>query len=123
MKLLTKDGSVEDLRVLKERLEENGIPAFIQGEETARMIVPVFLLRPTLWIYIDEQLDDAIQLIQNPEHRVRNRVDVEEFYRLQPSEREQRKALNKVLMQVALFMALLMVGIYLIIRYLQGVNT
>jgi hypothetical protein len=123
MKMLTKDGSMEDLQELKQRLEENGIPAFIQGADTARMIIPVFLLRPTLWIYIDEQLEDAEQLMGNPGHIVRHGVDVEEFYNLQPSEGEQRKALNKVLIQALLFLLALMVGIYWVIEFLQKTNT
>jgi hypothetical protein len=123
MKMLTKDGSMEDLQELKQRLEENGIPAFIQGADTARMIIPVFLLRPTLWIYIDEQLEDAEQLMGNPGHIVRQGVDVEEFYNLQPSEGEQRKALNKVLIQALLFLLALMVGIYWVIEFLQKTNT
>jgi hypothetical protein len=122
MKMLTKNGDMESLRVLQERLEQNGIPAFIQGADTARMIIPVFLIRPTLWIYIDEQYDDALGLISNPEHVVRNRVDVEEFYTLQPSEGEQRKALNKVLIQALLFLLALMGGILFVIWYLQGAH-
>jgi hypothetical protein len=83
----------------------------------------VFLVRPTLWIYIDEQYEDALELIQNPEHVVRNGVDVGEFYELQPSERDQRKALNKVLIQGLLFLLALMGGILLFIWYLQRANT
>jgi tRNA U34 5-carboxymethylaminomethyl modifying GTPase MnmE/TrmE len=123
MKMLLKDGDMEGIRELKQRLEENGIPASIQGTDTARMIIPVFLIRPTLWIYIDEQYGDALELIRNPEHIVRNGVDVEEFYKLQQSEPDQRKALNKVLLQVLLFALALMAGMLLVIWYLQGVNT
>jgi hypothetical protein len=123
MKMLLKDGEMEGLRMLKQRLEENGIPSFIQGADTARMIIPVFLIRPTLWIYIDEQYGDALELIQNPDHVVRNGVDVEAFYELQPPERDQRKALNKVLIQGLLFLLALMGGILLFIWYLQRANT
>lgn len=122
MKMLIRDEDRQYLQSLKERLEENGIPSFVQGEETARMIVPV-LLRPTLWVYIDDQFDDALELIHNPDHVVRIRIDVEEFYKLQPPEREQRRALNKVLIQVLLFLLALMAGIYLVIRFLATVNS
>ena len=77
MKMLIRDGDKQYLISLKERLEENGIPAVIQGEDTARMTIPAFLLEPTLWVYLDEQFEDAVQLINNPDYQVTSAIDVE----------------------------------------------
>jgi hypothetical protein len=94
MKLLAKNGDVQYLQSLRQRLEENGIPATIQGENTARMLVPSVAFEPTLWVYIDEQYAEARELLGDPEHVVSNRVDVSSFYANLPSESEQRELLS-----------------------------
>lgn len=47
MKMLTRNENTGYLTDLKDLLEENGIPSVIHGAETARMIIPAFLLEPT----------------------------------------------------------------------------
>ncbi|MET0071236.1 MAG: DUF2007 domain-containing protein [Candidatus Thiodiazotropha sp.] len=90
MKMLTRDSNVLHLQSLKERLEANGIPSVIQGTETARMIIPRFFFEPTLWIYLDSQVDDALKLIDDPDHKVTTGIDIADFYARQPSEAELR---------------------------------
>jgi len=80
MKLLTKSSDTSYLHTLKGLLEDNGIPASISGENTARMITPFLMTQPSLWVYLDEQLEEASKLINNHEYIVENRIDVEEFY-------------------------------------------
>jgi len=95
-----------------------GIPAVIQGENTARMIVSFFAFQPTLRIYIDEQFDDAVQLVSNAEHVVRTGIDIEAFYREQPGAGEQSNELNAALIHLALFLGLIMLGIFVFIKIL-----
>ncbi|MBT2969958.1 MAG: DUF2007 domain-containing protein [Candidatus Thiodiazotropha sp. (ex Ctena orbiculata)] len=113
MKMLTRDSNVPNLQSLKERLEANGIPSVIQGTETARMIIPRFFLEPTLWVYLDSQLDDALKLIDDPGHNVTTGIDIDDFYAEQPSEDELRSAVTHTI--VNLFAIVLMVALIVFI--------
>ncbi len=117
--MLTRDSDRNYLIELKQRLEENGIPAVIQGENTARMIVPIFLLQPTLWVYLDEQFEDAVELMGNPDHQVSSGIDIEEFYALQPSAEQQAQDLNAALLHLLLIVGAVMVGMYVLIKVLE----
>jgi hypothetical protein len=56
-------------------LEDNGIPVFQQqGSRDPRGAQATF-------VCIDSQYDDAIALLANPNHEVREPVDVQEFHR------------------------------------------
>ena len=123
MKMITRDHNVQYLETLKVRLEGNGIPAVIQGQNTARMIVPISVFQPTLWIYIDEQFDDAVQLIENPAHIVTSGIDMEAFYNDQPNELEQHDNLNAALIHLALFVGLIMLAIFVFIKILNWLQT
>jgi hypothetical protein len=109
MKMIIEDGNLIYLESLRERFEENGIPAVIQGTETARMITPTTLVDPTLWVYLNEQFEDALQLIKNPSHMVATSIDVEQFYSSQPSEEEQSSRLNNL---VASFFVYFLIGLF-----------
>jgi len=88
MKMLTRDGDQIYLESVMELLESNGIPASIQGTETARMIYPRVVFEPSLWIYLNGQFEDAVNLINDPNYKVTAGIDVEEFYSNQPTKEE-----------------------------------
>ena len=69
-----------ELIALRDLLEANGIPAMIQSDDTGRMLTPLLTRGQSLWIYIDNQEDEARALLEDPEHVVANPVDVEAFY-------------------------------------------
>jgi hypothetical protein len=119
MKMLTRNGNKEYLNSLKEILEKNGIPAVIQGIETARMIIPTVIFEPSLWIYINGQLEDARNLIINPDHYVTTGIDIEEFYSSQLTEEEQSTQLNNVLASIAVY-ALLGILVFWVFLSLVG---
>ncbi len=119
--MLTRDGDKNHLESLKELLENNGIPAIIQGENTARMIIPRVLLEPTLWIYIDDQFEDALKLIDNPDHVVTTGIDMDLFYESALSESEQKNALNEGLKHIAIYTGAVMLGMYVVIKVLEMV--
>ncbi len=121
MKLLTRNGDMQYLQSLKLRLEEQGIPANIQGENTARMIVPQSAFEPTLWIYIDDQYDEAKELIENSGYAVKNQIDVTEFYEDMPTETEQRKVLNSAFLHLGWVVGLVVLGLLLLIKVLYSI--
>ncbi len=121
MKMLTRDSDNKNLASLKERLENSGIPAVIQGKETARMTVSWFLLEPTLWIYLDHQFEDAIRLMDNPDHVVTTGIDIEQFYSSALSNSAQKKALNEGLKQIAIYVSALIFGMFILVRILDKI--
>lgn len=119
MKMLTRDSDTHYLYGLKDRLERHGIPAVVQGEETARMIIPRFGFQPTLWVYIDEQYEEAIKLIENPEYKVQAPVDIEVFREMEPDETVKRSELNAALLHLLLYLGAIMLGVVAIIWFLR----
>ena len=96
-----------------DRLIESGIPVF---EPSKYSNVPGFKVGPrhrVLAIWLDHQYEDAIALLRNPSHAVKNPVDVDEFARLQDQadgsfedkvDRVTEKALNWVFALIAIAM-------------------
>ena len=52
-----------ELIALRDLLEANGIPAMIQSDDTGRMLTPLLTRGQSLWIYIDNQEDEARALL------------------------------------------------------------
>ncbi|MES9852197.1 MAG: DUF2007 domain-containing protein [Candidatus Thiodiazotropha sp. L084R] len=119
MKMLTSNSDVHYLNTLKALLESNGIAAVVQGENTARMILPRFGFQPTLWVYVDEQYQDALQLLDNPDYKVESPIDIEAFKEMEPDEFQQRKQLNAALRHLMLYLGVIMLGVIAIIWMLQ----
>jgi|GEM_PF-1582173 len=61
-------------------LELNGVPPYIKDAGT--WSDPC---RTALVVLIPEQVDDAIELLKNPDHQVQNPVDMEQFYEIENS--------------------------------------
>lgn len=123
MKLLTKDQDNQYLQALKQLLESNGIPAVIQGENTARMLPPFLMTHAGLWVYLDHQFEDAVKLMMDPNHQVTTSIDINEFHKSQPTEGEQNSSLNKALIDLALFVIVICIGIFALIKLLTLLST
>ena len=117
--MLTRDSDLQYLENLKDLLEVNGIPAVIQGRNIARMITSRMIFEPTLWVYVDEQFDDALELMENPDHVVVNPLDIEKVKSLLPDESQRRNNLNAALRQLLIFVGFIIVGIFLLVKILQ----
>ncbi len=75
------------------RFEASGVPVFVQSDftrtdPTSRLANYGYRIH----IWIDEQLEDAKQLIENPDHEVKNPIDVQEFYALLNKQDEVKEA-------------------------------
>lgn len=116
MKLLTKSADTIHLHILKDMLEANGIPAVIQGANTARMISPFLMTEPSLWIYLDEQQLDAEKLILDSNYEVKNKVDVDEFYRATKEVSENPKRLNDLLLNWVVGLGVFLLVLFAIVR-------
>lgn len=114
MKLVTKHGNVHYLESLRQRLEENGIPAVIHGTETARMIVPTIVFEPSLWVFLNEQHEDAVNLVNDPHHTVTTGIDVDTFYAQQPSEAEQNAQLINLVGSITV---VILIGVFAVFLF------
>jgi hypothetical protein len=119
MKLVKKGADASHLHILKDLLESNGIPAFINGENTARVMTPFIMTEPGLWIYLDEQFDEALKLLKDPDYEVRNRVNMEQFYGEARKITGQPERLNNALVDLAFTMGLVVLALLVLIKFLQ----
>ncbi len=122
MKLIIKNTDTEELYILKNLLESNGIPVFISGEDTAR-VLPFLMSKPGLWIFLDEQYDEALKLINDPAYEVSNKIDIDEFYEAAHDSSRDSKSLNSTLAGLALFMGLLILVLFIVINILQWLQS
>jgi hypothetical protein len=76
MRYLTSADSQQELLGLKELLTDSGIPALLQTE-----LAPYS--KATLFVLIDAQYDDAVQLMNDPMHPVARPVDSDMLARLE----------------------------------------
>ena len=121
MKRVIKSIDASQLHVLKDLLETNGIPALINGENTARMITPFLMTEPSLWVYLDEQRDEALKLIEDPDYEVLNKVDMVEFYKVADTVTDKPESLNTALVYLAATMAVVLLGLFVLVQVLEWV--
>lgn len=123
MKLVTRSMEINYLLAMKDLLEANGIPAVIQGDNTARMITPLLVSEPSLWVYIDSQVEEARALLDDPDYEVVDRIDVAAFYAANRPITEGHSVLNRALLRLGLYAGLLLLGMFLLIQLLQWLAT
>ena len=81
MKLVCKCSEIIEAERIKHLLEDKGIPANITGQASYHLHLAAMVSRPlAIWVYVDEQIDDAKALVNNPEHVVYNAINIEYFY-------------------------------------------
>lgn len=122
MKLIISDADNSDLEAMKELLEINGIPAFINGKNTSR-IMPFMITKASLWIHLSEQENEALLLIHNHDYEVKNKVDMDEYYKIKNEFKNNPKNLSNALGKLAVFMGAIMLGIFVLAKVLQWLNT
>ncbi|MET0064751.1 MAG: DUF2007 domain-containing protein [Candidatus Thiodiazotropha sp.] len=119
MKLVTKNNDTNTLYTLKGLLEENGIPAFVTDEHAVRMVNPILFSGASLWVYVNEQWEDAMVLLEHPDHEVANPLDVDRFYAtLQADETPLR---NKALLRLFGVVLMWVLGLLLLVMLLQRI--
>ncbi len=118
MKMITTSSDVAYLGSLQARLEQCGIPAVVQGENTARMITSMLMTQPSLWIYLDDQFEDALALVNDPDHQVAEPIDVDEFYRLNENVSNDTALMNEALVRLAVTAAGWLLAFYILFRLL-----
>jgi len=122
MKLIISDADNSDLEAMKELLELNGIPAFINGKNTSR-IMPFIITKASLWVHLSEQANEALLLINNHEYEVKNKVDMDEYYKIKNEFKNNPINLNGALVNLAVFIGAIMLCMFVLAKVLQWLNT
>jgi hypothetical protein len=120
MKLLTKSTDINHLYILKDLLEANGIPAMVKGDNTARMITPFLMTEPSLWVYLDDQFDEAEALILDPDYQVENGIDMGEFHSATREISTNPKHLNVALLNLGVGFTAILFVLFLLIMWLSA---
>jgi hypothetical protein len=109
MKLLFESTDRDEIYSTRILLESRGIPVFIGNEDSAINFGPLHPARNySLWVYIDEQCEDALALLDNIDHEVRRPVDIEKYSQSleQLSTQNRQKLFNGLMLALILAIAL-----------------
>lgn len=83
------------------------------------MITPFALTGPSLWVYLDNQLGEAIKLVNDPGYQVIDKVDVNEFYAVTKQTSDSRYSLNAAFIHLGITMTFIILGMLALIKFLQ----
>ncbi len=100
-------------------LELRGIPTFIGSENSGPAFGFIAANKYTIWVCLDEQYQDAVALLDNPDHEVTTGIDVDEYYKA--VEEQTKKTTNKTKDGLMLGLVLFAIFIFVIWAYGRGV--
>ncbi len=74
MKLVTEFPHLDDAEACAATLEAKGIATYVSNRHTNQLLQPFHRANSFagLWVVVDHQLDDALALLDNPDHVVRD---------------------------------------------------
>ena len=78
MELVYQTSDKQEANNIVSLLETNGIPAFITNENSNNLR-KWGMSGMGIFVHVNEQKNEAIKLINNPEYKVRNKVDISRF--------------------------------------------
>ena len=122
MKLIISDADNHELEAMKELLEKNGIPAFINGKNTSR-IMPFIITKASLWIHLSEQENEALLLINDPDYEVKNKVNMDEYYKIKNEFKNNPENLSNALGEMLVFIGAIMVSMFVLAKVMEWLNT
>ncbi|MCX7112107.1 MAG: hypothetical protein NTX45_18680 [Proteobacteria bacterium] len=79
MKILFHSFDRPDMYDAKLLLDAKGIPSFIGSESSGPALGFIYANKYTLWVCLDLQYDDAKAVLKNPDHEVKEPVDIIDF--------------------------------------------
>lgn len=117
MKLLYRANSLEEANEVKSSLELAGVPVLISGENFSGLRIPFFPNNLGIFIYLDEQYNDALKVMADPDYRAKSAVDIEEFYKLLDSD-EFRHNINTGYLAIFGWLISIILLLILLLNYL-----
>ena len=81
------------------------------------------MTEPSLWVYLDDQLDEALKLLEDPDYEVINKVDMAEFYEVADNIAGQPASLNAALVYLGVTMGLVLMGLVVLFKALEWMTT
>ena len=118
MKLIHKANNLKGAEDIKTLLENAGIPVSISNKGLARLRVLFIPHLLGVFIYNSSQYQDAIALLKDKNHIVRNPIDIDAFYKSinsQDMKAAAHEAMNRFLLGMILFGVICGLLIYVLI--------
>ena len=109
MKIVFHSTDKTEVYSAKLLLAGKGIPTFIGGENSGPALGFVYADKYTLWACLESQYDDAIAVLKDPDHEVKEPVDQIEF---QDYIDFSMKDINKVLLEKIMWPAMIILCIF-----------
>lgn len=94
MKFVYKASTLEGANEIKALLDNAGIPTSVSNSSFASLNLFFIPHSPGIFIYNPAQYQDAIALINNPDHIVSDPIDTEDFYNSLNSKQATKSAYN-----------------------------
>ena len=79
MKILFHTREKQEIYTARVLLAVKGIPTFIGSESSGPALGCLFADQYTLWVCLDNQYQDAVDVLANQEHEVKQPVDVQDY--------------------------------------------
>ena len=118
MELVYTTSSIDEANEIKDKLENAGIPVMITGENVSRIQLPFLSSNLGVFVYINNQYDDAMAVIKNSDHQVTTAVDIVAFYKVMESN-EMKYYLDNKTNQIIIGLFSIIVFILLVIIVLD----
>ena len=120
MKEVYRANSLEEANEIKTRLESAGIPVMLSNEHFSALRLPFFPANLGVFIYLDEQYNDARKVLSDPEYLPGSAIDIERFYQLLDSD-EFRHNVNSSYMVILVWAISLILVAMLVLFFLYRI--
>ena len=83
------------------------------------MIAPFLMTEPGLWVYMDEQQDEAINLVNDNEYTVINKIDVKKFYKSSKNTTSDTSIMNAAYIKTGITVFSWLLGVFILLNILK----
>ncbi len=119
MKLLTEVADINELTRLRILFDSKGIAIHVANEDSARNLGFILPVRKyALFVVFDDQMQDALALLDDETHEVKKTVDLNEYYSY--ISKHQPEATNKIFNTL---MSIFLVVVIALIAFIFIMNT
>lgn len=117
MKLIREYNDANEAEIISNSLREKGVMSTVTSADSQRLgRFKSGSLKVGLWVMFEEQLNDAVQLLENPDHQPEYKIPLDEIHRIEAEAKiRHEKSLNRIIEKSAAY--ILGGGLTLLIIY------
>ncbi len=105
MKLVREFDDANEAEIISESLRERGVMTAVTSVDSQRLgRTRTGSLKVGLWVMFEEQLNDAVQLLENPDHQLVYKIPLDEMRRIEAEAKiRHEKSLNRIIEKSAAY--------------------